>query len=194
MQARYIPTLEIDEKIRNAYLRQRQGDRLALTAVRRDIGWSKSAIVRRGAALCLTRSKERPWCDAEQEILERHGHLNVRTLQRRLARAGFERSCAAIQLKMGRLRIKRNLDGYSACGLAAVLGVDARKVCTWIRRGLLQAERRGTDRTAQQGGDTWWIPLYSVRKFIFRAPEEIDLARVEKFWFLDVVTGGKICR
>ena len=78
--------------------------------------------------------------------------------------------------------------------LAAAFGVDAHKVCTWIHRGLLRADRRGTDRTRQQGGDTWWIPISSVRKFILRAPEEIDLARVEKFWFLDLLTGGKICR
>ncbi|MBV8551056.1 MAG: hypothetical protein JOY54_07125 [Acidobacteriaceae bacterium] len=194
MRARYIPTAEIDAKIRSAYLRQREGDRRALAAVRQDIGWSKSAVVRRGAALCLTRTKEQPWSSAEEEILERYGHLTARAMQRRLARAGYQRSCAAIQLKVARLRIKTNLDGYSACALATAFGVDAHKVCNWIKRGLLRAERRETSRILEQGGDTWWIPLSSVRKFILRAPEEIDLARVEKFWFLDVLTAGKICR
>jgi hypothetical protein len=33
-----------------------------------------------------------------------------------------------------------------------------------------------------------------VRRFVMQAPEEIDLARVEKFWFLDLLTNGKICR
>lgn len=193
MKPRYIPTAEIDEKIRHAYFRQRSGDRDALTAVRSDIGWSKSAVVRRGAELCVTRAKERPWCAAEEQILERFGHLTVTGIQRQLTRAGYERSRAAVQLKVTRLRIKRNLDGYSANSLAAGFGVDAHKVCTWIRRGLLHADRRRTERSSERG-DVWWIPISSVRKFILRAPEEIDLSRVEKIWFLDIVTGGKICR
>ncbi len=194
MRARYIPTQEIDEKIRHAYFRQRSGDRRALSTVRVDIGWSKSAIVRRGAELRVTRAKESPWSAREEEILERFGYLTAGGIQQRLARAGYQRSRAAIQLKLTRMRIKRNLDGYSACTLAGALGVDTHKVCGWIRRGLLHGERRGSERSAEQGGDIWWIPLSAVRKFILRAPEEIDLSRVEKLWFLDVVTGGKICR
>jgi hypothetical protein len=193
MKARYIPTAEIDDKIRHAYLRQRSGDRRALTVVRGDLGWSKAAIVRRGAELCVTRAKERPWCAAEEDILERFGHLTATGIQRQLARAGYQRSRAAVQLKATRLRIKRNLDGYSANGLATAFGVDPHKVCAWIRRGLLHAQRRKTIRSPEQG-DVWWIPISSVRKFVLRAPEEIDLSRVEKFWFLDILTGGKICR
>lgn len=194
MKARYISTPDIDEKIKSAYFRQRQGDRRALTAVRRDIGWSKSAIVRRGAMLCLTRTKERPWSRAEEEILEKRGHLTAPAIQQYLARQGYGRSLAAIQVKIVRLRIKRNLDGYSACALAMALGVDVHKVCIWIKRGLLDAQPRGTERGKEQGGDAWWIPIPAVRRFILRAPEEIDLARVEKFWFLDLLTNGKICR
>jgi hypothetical protein len=194
MKARYISTPEIDEKIRNAYFRQRQGDRGALTALRRDLGWSKSAVVRRGATLCLTRTKERPWSYTEEEILEKRGYLRAAAIQQYLARDGYERSLAAIQVKIVRLRIKRNLDGYSACALAKAFGVDVHKVCTWIKRGLLAAHPRGTERSKEQGGDMWWIPIAAVRRFILRAPEEIDLARVEKFWFLDLLTNGKICR
>ncbi|HEY3937486.1 MAG TPA: hypothetical protein VGL97_08655 [Bryobacteraceae bacterium] len=194
MKARYISTPEIDEKIRNAYIRQRQGDRSALTTVRRELGWSKSAVVRRGATLCLTRTKERPWSYTEEEILEKRGYLRAAAIQQYLARDGYERSLAAIQVKLVRLRIKRNLDGYSACTLAKAFGVDVHKVCTWIKRGLLAAQPRGTERSKRQGGDMWWIPIAAVRRFILRAPEEIDLARVEKFWFLDLLTNGKICR
>jgi hypothetical protein len=194
MRKLYLPTEDIDRKIRGAYYRQRQGDRSALTLVRRELGWSKSAVVRRGAALCLTRAKEHSWSAAEEDLLAKWGHLGPAAIQRRLARAGYQRSCAAIQVKLVRLRIKRNLDGYSACTLAHAFGVDVHRVSYWIRRGLLRAHRRGTDRTVTQGGDMWWIPLSAVRQFIMRAPEEIDLARVEKFWFLDLLTGGKICR
>ena len=191
---KYIPTLAIDEQIRQAYARQRQGSKQALKSVALRLGWPVWAVTRRGAELGITRAKERPWSAEEEEILQRHGHLTWSGLQRALARAGFDRTCAAISVKTSRLHIKSNLEGYSACRLANALGVDAHKVLAWIRRGLLNAERRETERTPQQGGDSWWITNRDVKRFVMRVPEEIDLARVEKFWFLDLLTDGKICR
>jgi hypothetical protein len=113
-------------------------------------------------------------------------------IQRKLKAAGFARSVAAIQIKLNRERIKSNLEGYSACQLAGAMGIDAKKVLRWIKDGVLKAERRGTDRLPQQGGDTWWISDQGVRRFVLRFPEEIDLARVEKIWFLNLVTNGKL--
>jgi hypothetical protein len=190
---RYVPTPAIDNAIREGYRKQRQGDRLALKAVSRQLGWSRSAVCKRGAELGVTRAKERPWTATEDELLERFGHLAPSGIRRQLAAAGSFRSIAAIQVKLNRNRIKQNLEGYSANGLADALGVDVHKILLWIRRGLLSAERRCTERTPSQGGDIWWISDRSVRRFILRAPEEIDLARVEKIWFLDLLTGGKIC-
>ncbi|HEX4749014.1 MAG TPA: hypothetical protein VH302_05680 [Bryobacteraceae bacterium] len=190
---RYIPAPSIDSAIREAYRRQRQGDRNALKSVSRQLGWPRSAVSRRGAELGITRAKERPWTRSEEDMLERFGHLAPSGIQSKLVSAGFHRSVAAIQVKLNRNRIKQNLDGYSANSLADALGVDVHKILLWIRRGLLKAERRGTARCCSQGGDTWWIADRAVRKFIFQAPEEIDLARVEKIWFLDLITGGKIC-
>jgi transposase len=189
---KYVPTLAIDEAIRSAYQKQRQGDRQALRAVSQKIAWPRSAVCKRGAELGVTRAKERPWSVAEEELLERFGHLAPSGIRRQLAARGFCRSIAAIQVRLNRTRIKQNLTGYSANSLANAFGVDVHKILTWIRRGLLIAERRGTDRTRNQGGDTWWISDRAVKRFILRAPEEIDLARVEKIWFLDLLTGGKI--
>ena len=190
---RYIPNPTIDAAIRDGYRKQREGSRAALTAVAQQIGWSRSAVCKRGAELGVTRTKERPWTVAEQDLLEQFGHLAPRGIQRKWAAEGFQRSIAAIQIKLNRNRIKQNLNGYSANSLAGALGVDVHKVLLWIRRGLLKAERRGTERQDCQGGDTWWITDRAVRRFVFQVPEEIDLARVEKIWFLDVITGGKIC-
>lgn len=189
---KYRPSPAIDESIRHAYELQRQGERFALKTVSRQLGWSRDAVCKRGAELGVTRAKEFPWTDAEQKLLERYGHLAPSGIRRKLAAAGFFRSVAAIQIKLTRDRIKRNLDGYSANSLANALGVDVHKVLTWIRRGLLRAERRGTDRTEMQGGDTWWIADRAVRHFVLNSPGEIDLARVEKMWFLDLLTAGKL--
>jgi len=57
---------------------------------------------------------------------------------------------------------------------------------------MLRATRRGTDRTEAQGSDTYWITHPAVRDFVLRYPDEIDLARVEKIWFVDLVTAGRI--
>lgn len=190
---KHKPTREIDAIIRAAYLRQRNGDRSALKAASRKLGWSPSAVSKRGAELGITRVKERPWTQQEEDLLERFGHLAPSGIRLRFAQAGFSRSIAAIQVRLNRCRIKANLDGYSACRLAEAFGVDVHKVLLWIRRGLLKAERRGTERTAAQGGDIWWISHREVRRFVLRAPGELDLARVEKIWFLDLVSGGKLC-
>ena len=169
------------------------GDRSALKSVTRELSWTPSAVSKRGAELGVARVKEKPWTELEEEILGRVGHLAPTGMQRKLAEAGFSRSVAAIQVKVQRNRIKGNLDGYSACQLADALGVDTHKVLRWIRQQCLKAERRGTDRTTEQGGDIWWISERSVRRFILRFPQEIDLARVEKIWFLNLLTDGKLC-
>ncbi len=189
---KYIPNFEVDQAIREAYERQRQGDRKALLAVSARLGWPKNAVCKRAAELGLPRVKEPSWTNEEEQVLERWAHLAPSGIRMRLALAGFCRSIAAIQIKLNRERMKQNLDGYSANGLADALGVDTHKVLSWIRRGLLRAQRRGTERTASQGGDTWWIARREVKRFVLRAPDEIDLARVEKIWFLDLLTDGKI--
>jgi hypothetical protein len=112
----------------------------------------------------------------------------------RMAASGFKRSAVAVHLKMKRLRIKSNLDGYSAHQLAEAFGVDGHKVTAWIRAGLLKSELRGTAKTASSGGDIHFIRREDVRRFILSSPDEYDLRKVEKFWFLDVITEGKICR
>lgn len=191
---KYVPTPAIDQAIRGAYQNQRQGDKKALHRVAASIAWSRSAVCKRGAELGVTRAKEHPWTAAEEQLLERFGHLAPSGIRRQFSSRGFSRSIAAIQIKLSRTRIKQNLEGYSANSLAAALGVDVHKILTWIRRRLLAAERRGTNRTQMQGGDIWWISNRAVKCFILRAPEEIDLARVEKIWFLDLLAGGKLAR
>ncbi len=190
---KYRPTTQTDDLIRDAYSRQRLGDRKALKLVSGQIGWSRSAVCKRGAELGLARTKEKPWSSAEESILVCSGHLAPSGIQRKLKASGFNRTIAAIQIKINRYRIKSNLEGYSACQLADALGIDVRKVLKWIHCGDLKASTRGTGRTPQQGGDTWWIPDNSVRRFVLRFPNEIDLARVEKIWFLNLITKGKLC-
>jgi|SRR5580658_1498148 hypothetical protein len=181
----------IDDLIRLAYRQYRfYGNRQAISHCARKVEIPSWKIRRRAVDLGLTRTKEQPWSEAEVAELERWGHLTDAVIQRKLKTAGFSRTIAGIHLKLKRIRIRQNLDGYSAYSLSEAFGVDSHKVELWIRRKMLHATRRGTDRT--QGGDSYWINHDAVREFVYRHPDEIDLARVEKLWFLDLVSAGRI--
>jgi hypothetical protein len=190
---KYEFTTVMDDLVRGAYRQLRLcRDRKALGNCGRRLGLPRWAVLRRGRELGLAQAKESPWCEAEVRVLERFGHLTDAVIQRKLKTAGYSRSVNGIHLKLKRLRIKQNLDGYSAYSLAEAFGVDSHKVGSWIRRNMLRASRRGTDRKESQGGDIYWITQNAVRDFVSRYPDEVDLAKVEKFWFLDLVTGGRI--
>lgn len=190
---KYHFTPTVDEEIRRAYhLFLDYNNRTAISACARKLQVPRWAINRRAAVLGLSRIKEPEWNAAETTILERWGHLTDAVIQRRLKAEGFHRSINAVHLKMKRLHIRQNLDGYSANGLAVAFGVDGHKVTYWINRQMLKATRRGTARTESQGGDTYWITHKAVREFVLKHPDEIDLRKVEKWWFLDLVTAGRI--
>jgi DNA-directed RNA polymerase specialized sigma24 family protein len=190
---KYHFTPAIDEDIRRAYhLFLDYNNRRAISACARKLQMPRWAINRRAAVLGLARIKEPESSAAEIAILEGWGHLTDAVIQRKLKTEGFHRSINGVHLKMRRLRIKKNLDGYSANALATAFGVDSHKVTYWINRQMLKATRRGTARTESQGGDTYWITHSAVREFVLKHPDEIDLRKVEKWWFLDLVTDGRI--
>ena len=171
----------MDDLVRAAYQQLRAcSDRNAIRNCGRRLGLPRWVVLRRGRELGLARTKEKPWSEMEVRLLERWGHLTDAVIQRKLAAAGYSRSVNGIHLKLKRLRIRQNLDGYSAYSLAEAFGVDSHKIGSWIRRNMLSATRRGTDRKESQGGDSYWITHNTVRDFVFRYPDEIDLARGRK--------------
>lgn len=52
----------------------------------------------------------------------------------------------------------------------------------------MRAERRGTERA---GGDKYFIRHSSVHRFALEHPNEYDLAKVDKLWFIDLISQGK---
>lgn len=190
---KYSFTPAIDEEIRGAYHQYLEyNNRRAISGCARQLHVPRWLVNRRAAVLGLARIKEPEWSVDEVTVLERCGHLTDPVIQRKLKAAGIQRSINAIHLKMKRLRIRQNLDGYSAHALATAFGVDGHKITYWIKRKMLMATRRGTARSESQGGDTYWITHRGVREFVLAYPDEIDLRKVEKWWFLDLVTDGRI--
>ena len=194
--AKYVPTPVTDEVIRQAYQRFWEFHSWwAIKTCAKRIGWPHWAVKKRAQKLGLSRASENePWTSNEERILHSNAHHSDRYVAVALRDAGFHRTPTAVHLKMKRERIKQNLDGYSGRQLAEAFGIDNHKITRWITSGALKAERREQDRTPQQGGNAWWIRRDDVRDFVFRCPDEIDLKKVEKFWFLDLVTDGRICR
>lgn len=133
--------------------------------------------------------KEPNWTEAELKILKRNAHKLPGSIQRRLARSGYHRSVTGITVKRKRMRFLQNLEGQSASQLALCFGESPKWVTRQIEQGLLQAERRGTNRTLEQGGDIWYIKDQDVRRFIMENVGGIDFRKIDKFWLVDILTG-----
>jgi hypothetical protein len=140
-------------------------------------------VNRRAAALGLSRPKDRPWSRQDEAYLEANLHrVSVRTLARRLGR-----SPTAVKLKAKRLGLRKYDEGYTASSLAEALGVDPHWVLARIRSGRLRASHRHTERTPQQGGDSWLITDEAVVDFLRERPYDIDLRKVDSLWFMDLI-------
>jgi hypothetical protein len=188
-------TPENDALIRDAYARSRlHNDRGAITRLAARLGRRVWTVRRRGAQLGLARVKERPWSEAELAIIEHYAWQSDRSIVRRLRAAGFSRTEAAVHLKIQREKLKEGVDGYSQRQLAEALGASPHTLRLWARQGWLRGTRRGTERTDSQGADMLYFSRAVVRSFVMKHPDEIDLWKVEKFWFLDLLTNGRICR
>jgi len=178
----------IDALIRRAYATDATKgaiNRLAKT-VNRPRWWVSKRATKLG--IVPPRFKEAPWSEAELDLIVEHAHKNPATLRRMLARQGFARTETAITVKLKRAGADRtDPDYFTAGALAAAMGVDAKTVTGWIAKGWLKAARRGTERVASQGGDEWWIHRRDIRTFIIENVAAVDIRKVEKFWFVDLL-------
>ena len=86
---------------------------------------------------------------------------------------------------------KRENKQWHRCLTIRAIGVDDHCITRWIGLGYLQAKRRGTDRTPQQGGDIWYIKDRWVRDFVVDHVNEIDIRKVDKYWFVDLLAAGR---
>ncbi|MCJ7510375.1 MAG: hypothetical protein MUP14_05770 [Dehalococcoidia bacterium] len=141
------------------------------------------AVNRRAAALGLSRPKDRPWSAQGEAYLEANfHHVSAKTLARKLGR-----SPTAVKLKAKRLGLRKYDEGYTASSLAEALDVDPHWVLARIRSGKLRASHRHTERTVQQGGDSWLITDEAVVELLAEHPYDIDLRKVDSLWFMDLI-------
>jgi hypothetical protein len=183
----------IDAQIRRIYearLDKRDSPIPGLKQYAAKLHWPHWVLKKRARELGLARTKESLWSIQEVDLLERFAHLSDYRIHLKLKDAGFNRTTIAVHLKLKRLRLRKNIPYYTASSLAEAFGIDIHSITRWIRLGYLKAGRKGTDRTEDQGGDTWLIHEKEVKRFILNHPTEFSLRKVEQTWFLDIVTEG----
>lgn len=127
----------------------------------------------------------RPWSQAEQDLIVANAAKKPITVAKIMKRRGFVRTPGAIQARLNAQHIDRTDDDhYTGNGLALLMGVNVHKIAVWIDRGWLKAKRSSGERTHYS------IHRNAVRRFIVENVGEVDLRRVDKVWFVELLAGS----
>jgi len=138
----------------------------------------------------IAKQKKEPiWGPEELRLLKAFARYTPPVIRRKLMEQGYTRSAQGIVLKRKRMGMLKDLGGMSATRLAACLGVDRHFVMRAISEKSLRAEKRETRRTPQQGGDSWFIRDADIGTYIIANLHEIDIRKVDKYWFVRTLTG-----
>lgn len=194
-------TKEIDDKLREIYSRPAarfggnnfRAKGQGVKAYAAELGWPHHVLVHRASQLGIARVKEKPWSNEELAALRQWAHFSPPHIERLFKKAGFKRSEASIACMRKKSQAFKTAPWYSATSLAVLMGVDAHMVTdSWLPKGL-KFIWKGSNRRAQwQGGDVRLFHQKEIRRFFIEHPEEIDLLKVDKYWFLEMITGGAI--
>lgn len=186
---------DMDERIRAGWERMDGKKRGALNALADALGvprwWLGKRMVKLGLDVTPHR-KEPPWTAAEEALMARVPLHDLDRSSRIFREHGFYRSAIAIGVKAKRMQLSRRATHttLSAVAAARIAGFDPKNFGTMIHRGEIAAVRRDDRRLPQQGGSRWMIEKDALRRFIVDNLERIDLRKVDKFSFVDLLVGG----
>jgi hypothetical protein len=141
--------------------------------------------------------KDPVWSRTELKLLEKYAHLSPERIQVYMDKAGFHRTVVSIRLMRKRRNAHKGAPYYSATAVAKLLGCDVHKFDReWLIKypDELKYEMKGTARRADSGqrGDVKLFHIDTLRDFFCNHPEEIDLGKVDKIWFLWLITKGRV--
>lgn len=180
----YFSTPHIDEAIRRYYEGTPRKGGMAKLAhqLRRPASWVSARARQLGCV--QPRFMEPDWSDAEVTLLRAHAAKVPQSISRVLARHGYRRTAGAINNKLRKLRCDRtDNEHYTSRQLADLFGVQQYVVSGWIKKGWLYAKGKGTDRE----NDIFAIHHKDVRRFVIENAAAIDIRRIEKHWFIDLL-------
>lgn len=192
---RYQWTLEQDRIIRDIY-EKRSGKYKTYAAYAKVLGYPRHTVAthaRRDLGL-EPNQKEPNWSAEELKYIYLWSWMTPHMLWLRFQKMGFKRSQTAIRLKYKRLRLHTSRSWLTATELASALGEDGHKVVRWIKRGLLFAHWREYERSERRNGHghdgSYVIHYKAIRRFMLMNPTEIDLRKVDQYFFFDIITDG----
>lgn len=128
----------------------------------------------------------RPWDPEEIKILHKYAHTSPLTTQRKLEKAGFKRTVSAVEVKRARERVVQNRKGVSANDLALCMGIDSHSILKLINTGKLKAKRLEGYNDSRTLG--YHILPSAVRKYITENLAEVNIAKCDKYWLIDLFT------
>lgn len=185
--AKYIITPEMHAQIEKVYKRDSGNGQVAALAEALRLPRWKVTRYAISQGWIAKQQKEPCWTEAETEQLQKFARYSPARIRIKMKERGYNRSETAIVLKLKRMNMRQNLGGHSARDVARCLGVDDHFVTNAIKGGRLRAIRRGTARTDRQGGDHWWILDQNIKIYILKHLYEIDIRKVDKYWFVDML-------
>jgi len=188
--AKYTFTPEMDKELLYTYSINTDSKPRVINLAKK-FNMPRWAIYQRALKIGAVNSshQKRPWEEEEIRILEKYSRYEPLTMKKKLAKAGYERSIASIVLKRKRMRFLSNLEGVSASLCAEFLGVDLHWVLNYIRQGLLKSEIIRRD---SEGKANYYIREKDLRRFIVNNPDLVDLRKVEKYYFIELVANGAV--
>ena len=145
--------------------------------------------------LTVAHKKEPPWTEAEKALLAKVPVHDPDRCAEIFREHGFSRSPTAIRVHSKRNGIfaRNSRATFSGTGAAKLLGMDNKTVTTWCVAGEMKATRRGSRRLPQQGGDIWDIQPHDLRQFIMENLARIDIRKVEKIAFVELLARCPRC-
>ena len=165
----------LDEHGRQLILERYDSSTQRITELQQVLGVPRSMIHKWAYELGVTRRFARRWNEKDLAYLEKHAM--TQRIEKTAKHLG--RSKNAVQIKMWELRLAVS-DGYTLEDIEHGMGCSHTTAIAWVKRGWLKGTRRAFDAT------TWNFSDDQIRAFFRSHPEEIDLRRVDKLWFLDV--------
>jgi hypothetical protein len=177
-----------DEQIKEFYKNpdRKRGD---LKKFANELNVSENYVASRCTKLGLNSFKkyDKPWSDAEYNIVESNKHMHIATIQKILEKHGYHRTGNAIsRIKTmvgegsGFVMNRHEVGIFSANQLSILLGLKHETIIRYIRLGYLKTEK--------SDGIAYNIKKNNVKQFMVNYRQSIDFGKIDKEFLIDILT------
>ena len=165
----------LSEQGRRMMLERYDGTSERITELQRYLGVPRSVVHRWARELRLSGQQGAIWTPEEIDYIARH--FNTKKTGEIAEHLG--RTTLSVKAKARQLGLDVP-DGYSLDEIRQGMGRSWEAAARWTKQGMIKGDRRAFNAT------TWNFTDKDIRDFWRKYPEEVDLSRVDKLWFLDI--------